>query len=185
MALLSAPARADHVPATPRDVVERQLGPLRIASQLPAGFAVCTSHTKGFPEEEYLAFFELPDDPTRSVMLSVNVDCLDEAHRPVACTPSMPRFVKFLSITKHPYQPERIRPRCKLPLAPMELTTSRGIGLGDSIQKVLARYGRASVNDRMARGTRRRSSTSRTQKVRRPVMIARYCSGSRTAQYTR
>ena len=32
----------------------------------------------------------------------------------------------------------------------MGLTTSRGIALGDSIQKVLARYGRASVNDRIA-----------------------------------
>jgi hypothetical protein len=150
LALLGAPARADHVPATPRNVVEKQLGPLRIAGQLPAAFAGCKSHTKGFPEEEYLGFFELPDDPTRSVMLSVDVDCLDETHRPVACTPATSRFVKSLSVTRHPYQPERIEPRCKLPLAPKELMTSRGIALGDSIQKVLARYGPPSVNDRMA-----------------------------------
>ena len=150
-ALVGGTARAEHEPATPMSVVERQLGPLQIATRLPAAFSGCTTHTKGLPEEEYLAFFDLPDDPTRSVVLSVNVDCLDETNRPVACTPSRPRFVKFLSITKHPYQPERILPRCKLPLTPKELGTSRGIALGDSIQKVLLRYGPASVNNRLAR----------------------------------
>jgi hypothetical protein len=148
---LSAPARADHEPATPRNVVERQLGPLRIAAQLPAAFAGCATHTKGFPEEESLAFFEHPDDPTNSVVLYVDVDCLDETHRKTTpCTPSRPRFVKYLSLTRHPYQPERIEPRCQLPVAVKELGTSRGIAPGDSFQKVLARYGPPSVNHQKA-----------------------------------
>jgi hypothetical protein len=150
-ALMVGTARADHEPATPRNVVERQLGSLRIAAQLPTAFSGCTTHTKGFPEEEYLAFFDLPDDPAKSVMLSVNVDCLDETHQPAACTPSRPRFVKFLSITRNPYQAERIQPRCKLPLNPKDLSTSRGVALGDSIQKVLSQYGPASVNNSLAR----------------------------------
>jgi hypothetical protein len=54
--------------------------------------------------------------------------------------------VKYLSLTKHPYQPERVEPRCKLPVAVKELGTSRGIALGDPLQKVLARYGPPSVN---------------------------------------
>jgi hypothetical protein len=149
--LTGGTAHADHEAATPRSVVEKQLGPLRIASQLPAEFSGCKTHTKGFPEEEYLAFFDLPDDPTNSVALSVIVDCLDDTNQPVACDPSRPRYVKFLSITKHPYKPERVDPRCKLPLPPKDFSTSRGVALGDSIQKVLSRYGPASVNNRAAK----------------------------------
>jgi hypothetical protein len=148
--LASASARADHETATPRNVVEKQLGPLRIGAELPGAFPGCTTHIEGSPEEEYLAFFDLPDDPTNSVMLSVNVECLDESHRPVACTSSRPRFVAMLCITQHPHWPQRSQPRCKLPLAPKELATSGGIARGDSIQKVLSRYGPASVNNKTA-----------------------------------
>jgi hypothetical protein len=150
LTLASAPARADHEAATPRNVVEKQLGPLRIASPLPQAFLGCRTHIEGLPEEENLAYFDLPDSPTNSAMLSVTINCLDESHRPVACSSSTPRFVAFLCITRHPHWPERIHPRCKLPLAPEEFITSRGIALGDSIQKVLSRYGPASVHNKLA-----------------------------------
>lgn len=147
--LFGGTARGDHEKAIPRDVVEKQLGPLRVGAELPVAFSGCRTSTKGFPEEEYLAFFESPDDPTRGMTLFVNVDCLGETPEPVPCAPGIPRFVKFLSIRARAPKQD-VEPRCKLPVTPKELATSRGIVLGDSIQKVLARYGLPSVNDRLA-----------------------------------
>jgi hypothetical protein len=149
-ALLAGSAYADHEAATPRNVVERQLGPLRVGAQLPTSFAGCGSNVEGEPQEEYLAFFDDPNQPMQSAMLSINVNCLGGDRRPVPCTPKTPRFVTFLSLQTRGHQPDKIQPRCQLPLSPTELATSRGIVLGDPIQKVRQRYGPASTNDRLA-----------------------------------
>jgi hypothetical protein len=149
-ALLAGSAYADHEVATPRDVIERQLGPLRVGAQLPPSFSDCGSHIQGEPQEEYLAFFDDPADPMHSAMLSVNVECLGADRQPVPCTPKTPRFVAFLSLRARGYRPDKIQPRCQLPLSSKTLATSRGIVLGDSIQKVRERYGPASTNDRLA-----------------------------------
>jgi hypothetical protein len=149
-AILIGTARADHEPATPRNVVEKQLGPLHVGAQLPDAFLGCGSSMKGFPNEEYLAFFDSPDDPTHSAVLWVNVDCLGEKRQLVPCVVTSPRFVKFLDITTRAYRGDTVQPRCQLPLPPREFETSRGIRLGDAIAKVLSRYGPASVNNRLA-----------------------------------
>jgi hypothetical protein len=136
-----SPARAER--AVPRAVFERDIGPLRYAAELPESFRGCPPAEPVPTSEESRILVSSPAEPTRGVVLYVNVDCLDGGRNVVTCSPTTARLVKSLLYPEapHAYRPESKRPRCQLAPSSFALKTSRGIGLGDSYKKIVAAYG--------------------------------------------
>jgi hypothetical protein len=141
--LFSLKIFADHHPAVPRNVIETRIGPFELGKLLPSKYLTCKSISDGNEWYEYYLLFENPNNPNNCLRVQINAECINDSGKQIICTSKSTRKITYIDIeTERPYKLfSESESFCKIDISIDELKTSKGIRIGDPLEKVLRIYG--------------------------------------------
>ncbi len=145
---------AQHEPYIPRDATETRVGPFELGKLMPKEYLQCNPYSIYSDEwvENNYFIFENPDNPNNCIRIYIHASCVSASGKDTICTNNALRKIRFIeveseSLTYKPFTVSKVL--CKLNMAVTKLITSGGIGIGDSLDKVLRLYGLPSTHEEM------------------------------------